>query len=168
MSQQTFSFSIDLPVRNEWKNVDLVRTSVQNCFAAVFADIDGCNALSMVTGELLENAMKYGLWKADDPSQTFRLQVNGGKELTRVIVENPVNPDAPGLSELFKTLEWIRGFDTPAEAYRARLLEIASAEDDPSKSKLGLVRIAYEGNCSLSAEVEGATLSMVAELRLVE
>ena len=36
-----FGFSIDLTVRNEWKNIDLLRTSVQNCFIAVFADLDG-------------------------------------------------------------------------------------------------------------------------------
>ena len=33
-------FSIDMTVRNEWRNVDLLRTSVQNCFTAVFADVD--------------------------------------------------------------------------------------------------------------------------------
>ena len=45
-----FNFSIDLPVRSEWSNVDLLRTSVQNCFTAVFSDIDGCQALAMVSG----------------------------------------------------------------------------------------------------------------------
>ena len=45
-----FGFSIDLTVRSEWRNIDLLRTSVQNCFTAVFADVDGCHAIAMVTG----------------------------------------------------------------------------------------------------------------------
>src|SRR5262249_4675535 len=57
-----FAFSIDLPIRSDWANVDLLRTSVQNCFTAVFSEVDGCQALAMVTGELLENAIKYGDW----------------------------------------------------------------------------------------------------------
>jgi len=47
-----FGFSIDMTVRNEWRNVDLLRTSVQNCFTAVFADVDGCHAIAMVTGHV--------------------------------------------------------------------------------------------------------------------
>ena len=41
-----FGFSIDLPVRNDWRNVDVIRSSVQNCFSAVFVDLAGCHALS--------------------------------------------------------------------------------------------------------------------------
>jgi len=35
------NFSLDLPVRNEWSNVELLRTSVQSCFTAVFSDVQG-------------------------------------------------------------------------------------------------------------------------------
>ena len=75
-SNDDFAFSIDLTVRNEWKNIDLLRTSVQNCFTAVFADLDGCHAIAMVTGELLENALKYGDWDSGDRAM-FRLRVHG-------------------------------------------------------------------------------------------
>ena len=34
--EQQFGFSIDVPVRNEWANVSLLVTSVQNCFNAMF------------------------------------------------------------------------------------------------------------------------------------
>src|SRR5262249_37618116 len=71
-----FGFSIDLTVRNEWRNIDLLRTSVQNCFIAVFADFDGCHSIAMVTGELLENALKYGDWTRGDRAM-FRLRVQG-------------------------------------------------------------------------------------------
>lgn len=165
-AEERYSFSLDLPVRNEWRNVDLLRTSVQNCFAAVFQDIEGSQALSMVTGELLENALKYGHWELPDATKgVFRLRVEGGADRTTVTVQNPVKPDDRELSILQETLAWIRGFKTAEEAYRARLLQIASAEEEIGSSGLGLVRIAYEGDCSLVARVEGSTLTIVAELR---
>jgi hypothetical protein len=133
MSDQTFSFSIDLPVRSEWANVDLLRTSVQNCFTAVFSDIDGCHALAMVTGELLENAIKYGDWQGQ-PGGSFRLRVWGegtrggaGQRSAHVSVENPVRDDDPGVAELLATIRWIESFASPVEAYRAKLLQIAEA-----------------------------------------
>lgn len=166
----TFSFSIDLPVRSDWANVDLLRTSVQNCFTAVFSDIDGCQALAMVTGELLENAIKYGDWSGDDGG-AFRLRVWGegarshpGGRSAHVSVENPVKADDPHVADMLATLKWIHSFASAKEAYRAKLLEIAASRDDEmSPSRLGLVRIAYEGNCTLRAEVVGNVLKVTAD-----
>jgi hypothetical protein len=161
-----FSFSLDLPVRNEWKNVELLRSSVENCFQAVFSDMEGCAALSMVTGELLENALKYGDWELLAAENKFRLRVDGAKPSTLVTVQNPVRPDDPGLDGLLETIRWIKSFKHPAEAYRARLLEIASSDDSLDKSSLGLVRVAYEGNCDLDARLEGSTLTVTATMRM--
>jgi hypothetical protein len=169
MRDQTFSFSIDLPVRSEWANVDLLRTSVQNCFTAIFSDIDGCHALAMVTGELLENAIKYGDWQGH-PGGTFRLRVwgEGSRGATtagraHVSVENPVRPDDPGVAELLATIRWIETFPSPQEAYRAKLLQIAETTGDIGESRLGLVRIVYEGNCSLRGELSGDILKVTAD-----
>jgi hypothetical protein len=165
----TFSFSIDLPIRSDWANVDLLRTSVQNCFTAVFSDIDGCQALAMVTGELLENAIKYGDWSGDDGG-AFRLRVWGetarpGTQGHRahVQVENPIKPDDPNVASMLATLEWIAGFPSAKEAYRAKLLEIAAERDEMSPSRLGLVRIAYEGSCTLRAELSGGVVRVTAD-----
>lgn len=158
-----FNFSIDLPVRSEWANVDLLRTSVQNCFTAIFSDIEGCHSLAMVTGELIENAIKYGDWSGAD-EQRFRLRVWGEGRSAHVSVENPVQATDPSAHEVIKTLSWMREFSTPLDAYRAKLLEVASADRDPSSSKLGLVRIAYEGNCMLSAELTRGVLRVQAEM----
>jgi hypothetical protein len=168
----TFSFSIDLPVRSDWGNVDLLRTSVQNCFTAVFSDIDGCQALAMVTGELLENAIKYGAFRPDEGG-AFRLRVWGegvrgpqGSRDAHVEVENPVKEGDPHVAELLATLKWIAGFPSAKEAYRAKLLEIAAETGDLSRSRLGLVRIAYEGNCTLRAELDGDVLRVTADSKL--
>ena len=57
-------------------------------------------------------------------------------------------------------------FPSAKEAYRAKLLEIAQMSEtqgDLDGSRLGLVRIAYEGNCTLRAEVAGGVLKVTAD-----
>lgn len=158
----SFNFSIDLPVRSEWANVDLLRTSVQNCVSAIFSDIEGCRSLAMVTGELIENAIKYGDWtRTDEPR--FHLRVWGEGRSAHVSVENPVN-GSHHAEEVLETLGWMRRFASPSDAYRAKLLEVAAADRQPGNSKLGLVRIAYEGNCTLTAEISRGMLRIQAEL----
>ena len=156
-----FNFSIDLPVRSEWANVDLLRTSVQNCFTAIFSDIEGCHSLAMVTGELLENAIKYGDWSAKESS--FRLKVWGEGRKAHIAVENPVRPEDTGAAEVLDILRWIRNFSTANEAYCARLLQIAQNVGAKGSSKLGLVRIAYEGDCDLGAEISNGVIRVTAE-----
>jgi two-component sensor histidine kinase len=155
-----FRFSIDLPVTSRWENVDLLRASVQSCFTAVFQNIDGCHAIAMVTGELLENAVKYGAWAE---AGSFRLRVEGSGRTATVSVENPIVKDDPNVGELLESLRWLSGFTDVSEAYRARLLEIASAPRDSARG-LGLVRAAYEGNCTLTAEVAERAVRVVAVL----
>ena len=157
-----FGFSIDLTVRNEWKNIDLLRSSVQNCFIAVFADLDGCHAVSMVTGELLENALKYGDW-ARDGRGMFRLRVTGTEPAIEVSVQNPLRADDPNAASLMSAIEWINGFVKPELAYRAKMLQIA--QDASGPSGLGLVRIAFEGECRLSAVLESETVTVSAVLK---
>ncbi len=155
-------FSIDLPVRNEWANVDLLRTSILNCFTAVFNDVDGCRSMAMVVGELLENAIKYGAWSGDE--RGFRLKVVGEENLARITVENPIEPTDPTIADLMATLAWLQKFSSADEAYRARLLEVAATPRELGSSKLGLARISYEGSCRLSAEVDGKMVRVTAEM----
>lgn len=156
-----FTFSIDLAVPSQWRNVELVRTSVQNCFTAVFADVEGCNAIAMVTGELVENAIKYGHWAGDNKS--FRLQVTGSVGAVSVQVENPIDPANPRTEELRGCLRAIDDFPTALAAYQAKLLEIAARP--VGFSGLGLVRCAYEGNSKLRVEaVNDNTVRVIADM----
>jgi hypothetical protein len=158
-----FGFSIDLTVRNEWKNIDLLRTSVQNCFIAVFADLDGCHAIAMVTGELLENALKYGDWSSEDRA-LFRLRVQGHQGNIEVSVQNPLKRNDQQAAALMTSLEWLNSFSKPEQAYRARMLQIAQEDSESAPSRLGLVRIAFEGNCRISAKVDEGTVTVTAVL----
>src|SRR5688572_190335 len=101
----SFQFFLDVPFRSEWENIDLLRTSVLNCLSAMLGNVEGCHAVAMVTGELLENAVKYGDWSS--PAR-FRLRVSGGDAGVTVSVENPIKPDDKGIRELADMLEWIQ------------------------------------------------------------
>ena len=100
---------------------------MQNCFIAVFADLDGCHAIAMVTGELLENALKYGNWASGDRAM-FRLRVIGNGGNIEVSVQNPLKSDDPNAQTLDDAIEWINSFPKPEAAYRARMLQIAQDE----------------------------------------
>lgn len=89
MNNAAFRFLIDVPVSTQWRNIELLRASVQSCLEAVFSDVEGSDAIAMVTGELLENAVKYGHWTQGDG--VFRLRVWGDEDTGHIEVENPVD-----------------------------------------------------------------------------
>jgi hypothetical protein len=154
-SRPEFDFSIDLPIRSDWSNVELIRNAILGCFRAAFAHLDGCERMAMVAGELMENAIKYGNW--NEGQRQLRLRIHGYEDDVEITVDSPVDPASPCVRDLFATLAFLRSFATPGEAYQARMLKIA---EDPvgAGSKLGLIRIAYEGDCGLEAELAGRTL----------
>lgn len=161
MSANDFRFFIDVPVSTQWGNIELLRSSVQNCLAAVFSDVAGRDAIAMVTGELLENAVKYGCWKHGDG--VFRLQVWGDEEAGHIQVENPVGADDVGPKRVQELIAWMQTFGTPEEAYHARLLQLAAAPRG-SAGGLGLARVVYEGGCRLRAEIVGDMFRVVADM----
>lgn len=165
MSNQQFEFLIDLPVENHWENVDLLRTSVLNCFSVIFREVEGVHTFGTIAAELLENAIKYGYWPQErEENSHLHLRVWGDCTAAHVEVSNPVDAESPAVKDLIGTLDWLRSFTSPEEAYRARLLECATSPK--GVSKLGLARIAYEGNCSLDARIEGNVLRVSSVSRI--
>ncbi len=65
-------------------------------------------------------------------------------------VSNPVNEVAyQYLDTLDKTIQWIRGFQDPFQAYIDMLKEVSRRPMSDDNSGLGLVRVAYEGDAIL-------------------
>lgn len=162
MSKPGFKFLIDLPVRNHWENVDLLRTSILNCFTAIFSEVDGVHAFATVAAELLENAIKYGRWQ--DTASKLHVRVWGDDDSAHVEVEHPCDPTSEDVHELLRTIEWLKTFPSAEQAYRAKLLEAATAS--AGVSRLGLARIAYEGGCELRAAIDGETLRVTSIARV--
>lgn len=159
----TGDFSIDLHGENEWDNVELLRGAVEGCVSATSGWRVASQTVAMVVGELLENAVKYGAW--GDDVRAFRLRVWNEDEAVHVSVENPVrSPDDGDIQRVVETIRWIESFPSAEEAYAAKLIEVASRPRGEHMSQLGLVRIAYEGECALRADVEGTSLRVTATL----
>jgi hypothetical protein len=164
MTMTAIDFRIEVPIRPEWRNVDLLRTSILSCLAAVFQSDDLCHTVSMVAGELIENAIKFGEWNSDQSS--FRLHVHGDDEELAVEVSNPC-PNAEGPQRVEAIIRQLGEFSSPKEAYTARLRELGEMPMGGKESRLGLLRIAYEGGCSLQALTDpGNVLRIRASTRL--
>lgn len=71
------------------------------------------------TGELLENALKYGNWTSGDRAM-FRLRVLGTGGNIEVSVQNPLKPDDQSAQALMAAIEWINSYPKPEAAYRCR------------------------------------------------
>lgn len=111
-------------------------------------DPDAQNALSMVACELAENATKYGHFRED--KETVRVSLEILPSQVTVTVKNPVTQaEAEELAVLDETIQWIRGFQDPFQAYLERLRDVSSQSLSSTESRLGLVRIAYEGQSTL-------------------
>lgn len=124
--------------------------------------------VAVVCGELLENAVKYGDWTT---GRSVELRIarearpDGGEDLV-VRVGNAVRPDDPAVRELVASVAWLRAQESPLAAYQQRVLSIAAATPPVTESRLGLLRIAYEAECSLGVEVQGDWLVVEARLAL--
>lgn len=123
--------------------------------------------ISVVCGELLENAVKYADWSAGRGVELHIDRERGpsGEELV-VRVGNAVRPDDPALRELVTLVAWLAAQESALAAYQQRVLAIAAAAPPVTESRLGLLRIAYEAECALSVHVDAGWLVVEARLRL--
>ncbi|HSN93263.1 MAG TPA: hypothetical protein VLS93_18680 [Anaeromyxobacteraceae bacterium] len=125
---------------------------------------DDAYALSMVSQELLENAVKYGSFASGD-AVSFEIRVSD--EYVTIEVRSPVGETGESaLREFDQMVQWVRSFADPFEAYVERMRAVSSQPYAAGKSGLGLARIAYEGRCLLDFYVdESSTLAVSAVFR---
>ena len=135
-------------IKPEWDQIDKVREECSKFLTDHSLPGDAVDALSMVVHELLENAIKYGNYEKSESRITFTLEISR-KDVT-VEVVNPIHgDDTPHFKMLDKTIQWIRGYQNPFEAYAEKLKEVSIRPIKDMESRLGLVRIAYEGQSIL-------------------
>jgi two-component sensor histidine kinase len=149
-----------------WEAVDDARRKSISFLYARGLSVDTAQALSMVVCELLENGFKYGAFASE--KDRLKLEITVTDTSATIEVLNPFG-DAAGehLRRLDRTVQWIRGFQDPFEAYIEKLKEVAKKPLDDQESGLGLVRIAYEGRAILDFFVPEAgvlNVSAVAHL----
>ncbi len=135
----------------DWNLIKSQWDASQRFFLATGIEADVAHSLTMATQELLENAVKYGKFDAGDEVD---LAIEAQGTLITIEVRNPVTSDPALLRALDDTVQWIRSFQNPFEAFVARLKQVAATAYQPGVSGLGLVRIAYEAQCLLDFYVD--------------
>ena len=134
---------------------DTVKSSWDDCHRFLSdhgLDADQAYALSMTAQELLENAIKYGGFS--NPSQRVELLITMDDRVVTIEVKAPAHRDPVKLRKLDESIQWIRGYQSPFEAYVEKLKQVSAQPYAPGESGLGLARIAYEGQCVLDFYVD--------------
>jgi hypothetical protein len=140
--------TLQLALRPVWEEIDALGVRCMDFLKGEGLDVDAQNALSMVACELAENATKYGHFNGE--KETVRVALAVYPSSVTVTVSNPVTQqESESLAILDHTVQWIRGFHDPFQAYLDRLRDVSAQGLLSTESRLGLVRIAYEGQSTL-------------------
>ena len=140
--------TLQLALRPVWEEIDALGGKCVDFLKAEGLNADAQNALSMVACELAENATKYGHFNGE--KEIVKVSIAVQPKSVTVTVSNPVTrKEADSLSVLDHTIQWIRGFHDPFQAYLERLRDVSAQSLHSTESRLGLVRIAYEGQSTL-------------------
>ena len=143
---------MELKVKPEWEDADMVRDKSNDFLMAHGISHDIAYALSMTACELFENAVKYGHFRSEDEAIYVTVQLSRNDII--IEVKNPVREMNEDLQDLDNTIQWIRGYQNPFQAYVERLKEVSEKKLKEGESGLGLVRIAYEGQAVLDFYVD--------------
>jgi hypothetical protein len=140
--------SMKLAVKAKWHEIEKIRNKSSRFLESHGLSSDTVQALTMVISELIENSMKYG--KFTPPKNEVMVDIHVEEDMVTAEVVNPIDKTAYWhLKELDKTIQWIRGYQDPFQAYVERLKEVSKKPLSNEESGLGLARIAYEGKAIL-------------------
>ncbi len=143
---------LEMAIRPDWRNVDILRTAVLACVNAVAVKGTHDGTIGVIASELVENAIKYGRW-IEGESAPLAIRVASDGHVVEVSVSNPTDPDAESFAALRRTLAWIASFPTPEHAYLARMAAMLDQDSTEAGSRMGLVRVVHEGPCTLVVEL---------------
>ncbi len=136
---------IEMVFGPRWTYIATVRTFLQNFLGITLADNNWADVISMAASELLENAVKY----ASDEGTKISVEHKPDENKLYLNVENFSHKE--NIEILKSHIEMISNGD-PAQVYLQKMQEAAMRTD--GGSQLGLARIRYESNASISLAVE--------------
>ena len=140
--------SITLALIPKWEEIENVRNKTSHFLTDQNLSNDTVQAFTMVISELVENSVKYGKFVSAKNEVVVNISIAEDMIIAEVI--NPVDETVyKHLRKLDRTLQWIRGFQDPFQAYVERIRQISRRPFDDEYNGLGLVRIAYEGSAIL-------------------
>jgi hypothetical protein len=141
---------LELALVPDWSSVQAAWDPCLAHLTAQGLERDDAHLLTMAAQELLENAVKYG-----GPGQPPRMALSLEVSAAGVTIEVKAPAGEEGhLERLDETIQWIRGYQDPFEAYLERLKQVSAGPFRPGESGLGLTRVAYEAGCVLDFYVD--------------
>ena len=159
------SKSIKLELSPKWDEIEMIRNKSSQFLESRGLSKEMVQAFTMVISELAENSIKYGKFRS--PGDKVLIEILVGANNVIAEVTNPIDQsDVKNLKALDKTIQWIRGFQNPLEAYTERLNVVSKKPLKDESSGLGLVRVAYEGKAILDFFVSDNSLLNVSALAI--
>lgn len=151
--------SFSLKIEPEWNVIKRIKESIAADDSLKSQSKDFLEQTTLTAIELLENALKYSDMESGQPVE-FVFEVNGGVCRFRVksYSRNPVTRQA-----LADVISRIKKGD-PFDLYVQRLQKLK--ENPDGYSRMGLYRIAYEGEFKLDADIQEDSVLLTAERAL--
>lgn len=128
---------LEVELQPEWRNITRASEAVALLALGTYGDDDLRDTLAMVSGELLENAIKYA-----DPHVLVKLTIHDDADMIIVAVTNAV-VRSEEVERLADRVAWLRSHADAAAAWTAALTQATKPRGD--RGGLGILRIAYEG-----------------------
>ncbi len=151
--------SFDLQIEPEWNVIKKIKERIQAEPALDGPGADFRDAALLTAIELVENGLKYSEGPGAFPVK-FHFEVNGGECLIEVM---NFSASAVHKTTLLQLVERVRAED-PFTLYVERLEQVKDRPD--GYSRMGLIRIAYEAEFSLSAKITGDLITLSARRAL--
>jgi len=147
--------AMEIRFKPEYRCVNHARLLINSFVLLVFDDRTLAGRVAMTGAELIENSVK----RATSPLCVLRLQIQSERTRTvRLETENEATSE--NIRELLQVMQQVTQ-GSPMDAYTRALSVIP--EKDASAAHLGLARIRYEGKMTLSCQVQGALVRVIAE-----
>lgn len=140
-----------------WELIKKVESNTRDLFSIENEDLK--TATLMVITELLENAIKYGRSNPEINGIAFNFFADAHK--IQIKVANAVISDAHA-RQLISHINNLNEVGDPMALYTQRLIDMLKNKEH-GKSRLGIYRIAYEGEFNLSYEFKNKILTVIAE-----
>lgn len=155
--------TMKLVKKPDWDCIEEVRTECDKFFSSHHLSANDSHSLVMIISELMENCIKYGDFS--DQGSMIEISVDLQPSNTMIELVNPVSgSNEKDLKKLDRTIQWIRGYQDPFEAFIERLRQVSKRSLHDMESGLGLVRIAYEGKAVLDFYVDENNLLNVSAI----
>lgn len=152
--------SITVFVQPKFEILNHVRSELNK--ALIGLDKTIIDSTEIVSWELLENAIKYGIANQNAPEAIYNFSLTE-KEI-QISVSNGIHSEVI-ISQFTNMMEIVKNSKDRAEPYINRLTEILDNQGN-TKSQLGIYKIIAETDFNLDYRIENFVLTVYARLEL--